>query len=179
MTMRRYLDFMAVGLTCVAFFWLGTAVCQVNREPPAKSSRVLSALPEVIPTKTLAGGAGVLEAHNLGRPTLLFVLSADCRYCEQSAPQWRGLVASLGDADSPLAMFALSLSDAEATTRYLEANDLEVPALLIEPAQLPGLGLRGVPGTVALDPASSTMRSWIGVLSESEAETILTWAKAD
>jgi hypothetical protein len=136
-------------------------------------------LPEVIPTTTLAGDACVLEANSLRRPTLLLVLSADCRYCEQSAPQWRRLVASLGEAESPPAMFALSLSNAEETTRYLEFNDLQVPALLIEPAQLLGLGLRGVPGTVALDPASSTMRSWIGVLGEYETETILTWVKAD
>jgi hypothetical protein len=75
-------------------------------------------------------------------------------------------------------VIALSLSDAEDTASYLEDNDLQVSVLLIEPTELAALGLSGVPGTVTLDPGSNTMRSWIGVLSESEAATILTWAMA-
>jgi hypothetical protein len=110
---------------------------------------------------------------------LLLVLSADCRYCEQNAPEWRGLVAALGSIDSPPEVIALSLSDAEDTAVYLEESELEVPALLIDRTGLAALGLPGVPGTIALDPGSASMRSWVGVLSETEVEAILTWAMAN
>ena len=88
---------------------------------------------------------------NLKRPTLLLVLSADCRYCEQNAPAWQGLVDSLGRTESAPAVLALSLSDAENTRRYLEDNHLEVPVFLIDQAELAALGLPGVPGTITLD----------------------------
>ena len=177
--MRRYADLAAVGLLCIGSFWFGGLVYQNHWAQPEKPAPISSDTPEAISTRTLNGEAGLLGPENLKRPTILLVLSADCRYCEQNAPQWRGLIASLGDAGSAPAVLALSLSDAEGTTRYLKDNHLEVPVLLIDQAELVALGLPGVPGTIALDPGSDTMRSWIGVLSESETETILTWAEAN
>ena len=120
-----------------------------------------------------------IDAENLKRPTLLLVLSADCRYCEQNAAKWRELIASIGETETPPEVLALSLSDAEDTARYMGDNYLEVAVLLIDQAELVALGLRGVPGTIALDPGSETMRSWIGVLSKSGVSTILTWATAN
>jgi len=175
---RRYADYFVIGLLCLGSFWFGGLVYENHWGPPEKPAAVSSAAPAAIHTKTLAGDTLPLNAGNLKRPTLLLVLSADCRYCEQNAPQWRGLVDSLRGTESAPAVLALSLSDAEDTARYLEDNHLEVPVLLIDPAELPALGLRGVPGTIALDPGSETMRSWIGVLSDSETATILAWAEA-
>ena len=177
-TMRRYLDYFVVGLLCLGSFWFGRLVYENHWSQPEKPEAISMGVPAAIPAKTLAGDALPLDAGSLRRPTLLLVLAADCRYCELNAPQWRGLVASLGGAESAPTVLALSLSDAEETARYLEDNDLEVPVLLIDQAQLSTLGLRGVPGTVALDPGSETMRSWIGVLNESETATILAWAEA-
>jgi hypothetical protein len=177
-TMRIGPDFIVVGLLILGSFWFGTLVYQNHWAQPGKPPPISSAAPEAISTWTLAGEARSLEPGDLKHPILLLVLSADCRYCEQNAPQWRGLVDSLGGAESAPAVLALSLSDAEDTGRYLEDNHLEVPVLLIDQAELSALGLRGVPGTIALDPGSDRMRSWIGVLSKSETATILAWAKA-
>ena len=177
--MKPYADYVAVGMLCLGSYWFGGLVYQNYRAEPEKPPPIPSGAPKTIAARNLAGDVQAVDPENLKRPTLLLVLSADCRYCEQNAPQWRGLIASIDGAESPPAVIALSLSDAEDTARYLEANELEVPVLLIDQAELAALGLPGVPGTIALDPGSETMRSWIGVLSESEAATILTWATAN
>jgi hypothetical protein len=177
--MRGKSDLIIAGLLCLASFWFGGLVYQNHWAEPEKPPPISSATPKVITAATLAGEPWELNPETLKRPTLLLVLSADCRYCEQNAPQWRGLVVSLGEPESSPAVLALSLSGAEDTAGYLEDNNLELPALLIDQAELAALGLPGVPGTIALDPASGRMRSWIGVLSESEVATILTWATAN
>lgn len=177
--MRVKSDLVITGLLCIASYWYGGLVYQNHWADPEKPPPTTSAAPETISTLTLSGEARVIDAGILKRPTLLLVLSADCRYCEQNAPHWWELIASIGESMAPPEVLALSLSDAEDTGRYLEANDLKVPALLIDQAELVALGLPGVPGTIALDPGSNTMRSWVGVLSESEAATILTWATAN
>ena len=177
--MRRYAGYFVIGLLCLGSFWFGGLVYENRWAQPVKPPPISSAAPAVISAMTLSGELRAIDAENLKRPTLLLVLSADCRYCEQNAPTWRELIASIGESETPPEVLALSLSDAEDTGRYLEDNHLEVPVLLIGPAELVALGLRGVPGTVALDPGSETMRSWIGVLSEPETATILTWATAN
>jgi hypothetical protein len=177
-TVKRYTDFLLIGLLGLASFWLGILVYHNHWGHQAGSRAISATVPESIHGRTLAGRSQDLKTGSLDQSTLLIVLSADCRYCEQNAPQWRRLVASVGEAEFAPAVIALSLSDAEDTASYLEDNDLQVSVLLIEPTELAALGLSGVPGTVTLDPGSNTMRSWIGVLSESEAATILTWAMA-
>jgi hypothetical protein len=180
MTMRgSFFESLFAGLLLLGSFWLGSLVYQNHWAVPEKPPPISSDAPKVIPAVALTGGARDLYVENPKRPTLLLVLSADCRYCEQNAPQWRQLVAYLGGRESSPAVLALSLSDAKDTAGYLEANDLEVPVLLIDREGLRALGLPGVPGTIVLDPGSDTMRSWIGVLSMSETESILTWAAAN
>ncbi len=177
--MRPISNLIVISLLSLGSFWLGSLVYQNHWVEAEKPPQISSVAPEVISAVTLAGETRELSPENLERPTLLLVMSADCRYCEQNAPQWRRLAASLGEPESSPAVLALSLSDAEDTTRYLETNNLEVPVMLIDRAELAALGLPGVPGTIALDPVSDTMHSWIGVLSESETATILTWATAN
>lgn len=178
--MHRYVgDLVIIGLLSLGSFWFGGLVYQNHWGQPEKPPPVSSAAPAAIPAMTLDGDVGTIDAENLKRPTLLLVLSADCRYCEQNAPTWRELISSMGESIAAPEVLALSLSDAEDTGRYLEDNHLEVAALLIDQADLAALGLPGVPGTIALDPGSDTVRSWIGVLSKSEVATILTWATAN
>jgi hypothetical protein len=178
-TVRRYSDYLLIGLLVLASFWLGILVYHNHWGHQAGPTAISATVPEAIHGRTLAGRSQDLKTGSLDQSILLIVLSADCRYCEQNASQWRTLIASLSSAaDSTPAVLALSLSKAEDTARYLEVNELEVPVLLINGEELAALGLPGVPGTITLDPGSDTMRSWIGVLSESEAATILTWAMA-
>jgi hypothetical protein len=177
--MRFRLDLIAIGALAVASFWLGALVYRVHWAEPNKQPPTTAAAPQEILAITLDGDSRTIDAENLKRRTLLLVLSAECRYCEQNARQWRELISSLGRGDSSPPVIALSLSDAEDTAGYLEDNKLEVPVLLIDREGLRALGLPGVPGTIVIDPGSDTMRSWIGVLSEAEASTILTWATAN
>lgn len=177
--MKPNADYLLLGLLCMGSFWLGGAIHQNHWAPSDEPPLIWSGAPAAISGMTLAGEPWEIDAENLKRPTLLLVLSADCRYCEQNAPTWRELIASIGESKTPPEVLALSLSDAEDTGRYLEDNYLEVAVLLIDQAELVALGLRGVPGTIALDPGSETMRSWIGVLSKSGVSTILTWATAN
>jgi hypothetical protein len=172
-------ELVVAGVLSLASVWCGGLVYQNHWAEPVSSPRIVSTAPERVSASTPTGEARQLDIENLKRPTLLLVLSADCRYCEQNAPEWRGLVAALGSIDSPPEVIALSLSDAEDTAVYLEESELEVPALLIDRTGLAALGLPGVPGTIALDPGSASMRSWVGVLSETEVEAILTWAMAN
>jgi hypothetical protein len=169
-------DLIILSLLALASFWFGGFVYQNHWARPEERPPTVSDAPARISARTLAGEDRALNTENLKRPTLLLVLSAECRYCDKNARQWRELIASLGRADSPPGLLALSLSDAEETAGYLEDNNLEVPVLLVDREQLAALGLPGVPGTIVIDPGSDTMRSWIGVLSEAEVSTILTWA---
>ncbi len=177
--MRFKPDITVACLLSLGFFWLGGLVYQNHGAQPEKPPPLSSTRPATIPTRTLNGEPREFNPGRLKRPTLLLVFSADCRYCEQNAPQWRDLVSSFGGHESPPAALALSLSGAEHTASYLEEHHLDVPALLIGRDQLASLGLPGVPGTIVLEPGSETIRSWLGILSESETAVILTWATAN
>lgn len=175
--MKRCLDYVAVGVLCVGSMWLGTLTYHNHWGHRKGRSPASAPAPRALIVRTLAGQSQALDTRVLDQPTLLLVLSVDCRFCQNNAQNWRELVAALRESDSPTQVIALSLSSATETRRFLADHDLEVPAYLIDRGETSALGLRGVPTTVALDPGSQMLRTWAGVLNETEMGTILTWAR--
>ena len=129
----------------------------------------------------LDGGPGGLERLPLrgrNRAVMLLVLSTECQFCEQNMPNWRRLVdevASLG-ADAP-EIVALSVSPAADTRDYLQRHGVDVRTMLIEVEALRTLGLSGYPGTVTVVPETREMLPREGVLSETEQQQLLDWAR--
>ena len=125
--------------------------------------------PELVVGRSVTDGRREpLVLTEVGLPTLLLVVSAECPYCAENMPRWARLLETLDrEPSANLDVIALSTSGSEQTAAYLAEHGI-APArvLLIDRRELAGLGLRGVPGTVAVTPGSPTLRSWAGVLSD-------------
>lgn len=137
--------------------------------------------PELVVGRSVTDGRREpLVLTEIGLPTLLLVVSAECPYCAENMPRWARLLEALDrEPSANLDVIALSTSGSEETAAYLAEHGI-APArvLLIDRRELAGLGLRGVPGTVAVTPGSPTLRSWAGVLSDKDVDSIVAWALA-
>jgi rhodanese-related sulfurtransferase len=94
--------------------------------------------------------------------TVLVALSKDCKYCSDSAPFYRRLVAGITSQTNTrlIAVFPTRESEAEA---YLK--QLEVPIRELRYVSLSSLGIKNVPTLAILDRSGVVSDMWAGKLS--------------
>lgn len=174
----RHFERAAITLLAMGSLWLGTLIYHNHLGGHGSSPGPSS--PASSPTMVIGVGMdGQPKATELDSITLLFVLSSDCRYCEQTMAAWKRLAAALTNADTIEAnVLVLSTSSAEDTSSYLQRHGLDARWLLIENTELAALGARGVPATLIVGPAPQAPRLWLGPLDEAEEAAILTTYRA-
>lgn len=171
----RGLGIVAVAITGV---WLGYfAGGMIARPDLAQRELRENALQAVVRGTDSRGARVTLDIVGRRAPIVLFALSVDCPYCRRNLPNWRAIADSL-EAGTSAEVLILSLSAAEDTAAYLEANRLPKRVIFVDESELEALGLRGVPGTVAIAPGEPLARRWLGVLHVDDVATIATWARA-
>jgi hypothetical protein len=101
---------------------------------------------------------------------LVLVLSAGCRFCSESAPFYRRLLAEAALYDR-LRVIAVLPQDKVEGEAYLETLQLRIPTVVSAPLQ--SLPVFGTPVVALLDPAGSVTDSWSGKLSTDQEEKVL------
>ena len=170
-----------VGIVVVAVcgVWLGQVAGTLIANPGGPQREVQeNLLPSLIVGTDSAGAAVTLGIADTRRPVVLFALSVDCPYCRRNLPNWRAIARSLGGDNESAEIVVLSISPPEETTAYLQANNLPTNTVFVDKSELEALGLRGVPGTIAITPGEQIARKWVGVLESEDVSLIAAWAHA-
>lgn len=104
--------------------------------------------------------------------TLLLVLSADCRYCTESAPFYRRLAEQRGGRQD-VRLIAVLPQGVGTARQYL--GGLGVAVDEIAQATPAALNARATPTLIVVDRTGSVVQSWVGMLpAEKEAEVVRT-----
>ena len=103
--------------------------------------------------------------------TVLFVFSADCRACEQTAPYWREIERAFDS--SKARTFALSLGDAEKSRHFLDFHGLTSELLSnIDTRTRQAYRLSMTPLTIVVNSEGRIERMWAGTLSENQIKDV-------
>lgn len=104
------------------------------------------------------------------RRTLLIVLSADCRYCTESAPFYRRLAQAKAERGEARLLAVLPQSTEE-SMKYLGTHDIKVDE--VKQAALGSINVRGTPTLVLVDNEGVTQEVWVGKLPPEREEEVL------
>jgi hypothetical protein len=95
---------------------------------------------------------------DIGLPTVIYVFSPDCAWCERNLPNIRALSAR---KDS-FRFIGISLAEGR-LKEYLEARKLEFPVYTnILPDTMLALGLGATPQTIVVSPNGKVLKNWVG-----------------
>ena len=100
--------------------------------------------------------------------TLLLALSTTCHFCTESAPFYQNLQSHKPANLRLIAVFPQSVEDSES---YLEKLGVVVSEVV--QAQLNSLNVSGTPTLILIDKEGIVQNSWVGKLSNDEAEKVI------
>ena len=100
--------------------------------------------------------------------TLILALSTSCHFCSESAPLYEKLQQQRKTGVRLLALFPQPL---EESRRYLSTIGVSVDDVVQSPLSV--IGASGTPTLILVDSQGAVIDSWVGKLSESAAEPIL------
>lgn len=165
--LKKLLDLIATGafivLCCVAIFWF--VENRTDRAPrQASGIAVGDAMPGFLPIE--------YEAHDR---TLILVLSADCRFCVESAPFYESLVESLQDTsvsrEDVQVVAAVTEDEVTAASFLANAGLQEIP--FFSGVELRGLRVRGTPTLLLVDRQGVVVNLWRGKLFHDSEQEVL------
>lgn len=105
-----------------------------------------------------------------GRAVVL-VLQTRCRYCSESAPFYRRLLAAIEAAGTTLNVVAILPDPPEVSRKYLE--DLGLPIGDIRQSHLQDLGVRATPTLMTVDSSGRVEASWVGRIPHEKEDEVL------
>lgn len=121
-----------------------------------------------IPVRDRDGRDQTLTFTN-GRKTILYVLSADCTWCQKNYNNIKALANSLGD-EHTFAGIAHRAPSPKMSS-YLTDYPLPFPVYFIDDSRLLAqLGLRATPTMLALGPDGRIQEFWVGALTGAQLE---------
>ena len=136
--MRRVLFIFAVVIAAVSF-------PSVAEDAPQQ----VPVFPNL--TFTALDGVSEIDLESLrGRPVLLTFWASWCGPCRQELPELEKLVGEL--AGEGLVLITINMDQTPAMgARFLQQNDIDVPAFRMDPRALAQLGVKALPTNVLLD----------------------------
>ncbi len=102
--------------------------------------------------------------------SLLLVLSADCRFCTESMPFYRRLVARPEVQSGQVRLSVVSMEPLERMREYLREHDLAATHVMTVPES--GLRVGATPGVVIATRAGVVRESWLGSLPPREEKRV-------
>lgn len=104
-----------------------------------------------------------------GKRTLYFALQTTCRFCTESAPFYKRLIAKT--KDSGVRFVAVFPTPVDESSQHLV--DLGITEMQVVQASLDTLNVGGTPTLMLVDDTGNVIASWIGKLSaDKEVEVI-------
>ena len=150
---------MCVAITIAAFQYVSAARTAAN---PRKPDPVQRGTRLSLPASVTADAT---------RPSLLLVLSANCRYCTESMPFYKTLADLSQVRSGNLRLGVVSLQPADDMRKYLAAHSLGIEAVISVPES--GFNVMGTPTLVLVRRDGVVQRSWGGWLNGEEEKTVL------
>jgi hypothetical protein len=112
-----------------------------------------------------------VKFHGRRESLVILILSAECRFCDLLAPEWKRFTDRLDLDTVELALF--SRSDVQGTSRYVTQWGLRGDIWLIESEDLNSLGASGYPITILVEPESQRLTMWTGMQPPATFDEIL------
>lgn len=102
---------------------------------------------------------------DVDKPTVIYVFSLECIWCERNLANVRGLASS---AASSHRFIGLSLRNHELSRLAAEARNLGFPVLSeVSPEVVRSMGLGGTPQTIVVSPDGRIIKNWEGAYGSS------------
>lgn len=102
--------------------------------------------------------------------TIVLAIRSDCRFCTESAPFYRTLVAKHA-GQSKVGLVVVLPEDVDSSRRYL--SSLGVSVGNVKQASLPSLGVAGTPTILVVDSTGLVSDAWMGRLTPAREEEVL------
>ena len=150
---------MCLAITVAALQYVSAARAAVN---PRK--------PDPVQRGTRLSLPGSVTADST-RPSLLLVLSANCRYCTESMPFYKRLAELSQVRTGNLRLGVVSLQPADDMRKYLSAHGLGIESVITVPES--GFNVMGTPTLVLVRRDGVVQRSWGGWLNGEEEKTVV------
>lgn len=111
-----------------------------------------------------------LHYEKIGRPTLLYVFSPSCRWCQRNIENFHTLGQKLAKSHR---VVGVSLSEIPLSKRREETEKLGFPVVFNpSPESLEAYKLGGTPQTLLLSPDGVVLKNWTGAYANGLAEEI-------
>jgi len=104
----------------------------------------------------------------LGVPTLIYVMSPGCVWCESNNINMNALV---GQAGARYRMFVVSLVK-EGADEYRSKHGVSAPIWLLPPEAQRALAVGGTPTTVLISPKGMLLAKWVGAFRKRDIDDI-------
>lgn len=111
----------------------------------------------------LSGKQQSISFTDGGKPTVLYVLSPACKWCERNMPNLKMLTSRQGD---PFRFIGLSL-DEKNLDEYVAGNHFTFPVYKNPTSDtVRALGLESTPQTIIISPDGRVLKNWVGAYGE-------------
>jgi hypothetical protein len=146
--------------------YLGWTVSRLKRSPPSPQASV-KLLPgmSVQPVKamSLSGNPETISYSDSVKPTVFYVFSPTCIWCERNSQNINAIVNLKGDS---FRFIGVSLAT-EGLSTYMESHHLSFPVYQsVAPESIEMLGLDSTPQTIVISPDGRVLKNWIGAFGK-------------
>ncbi|HEY0730546.1 MAG TPA: redoxin family protein [Pyrinomonadaceae bacterium] len=123
---------------------------------------------EPIKAASLDGEPQTISYHDTDKPTVLYVLSPTCPWCDRN----RANIAKLTERGDRFRFVGLSLSEA-GLKEYVDKQQLKFPVYTrVTPEAQIELGLGPTPQTIVISPEGRVLKNWAGAYNEQTRDEI-------
>ena len=153
---------LAVIVMCVVIAAVGA-----KQLLPTKASRPAKPNPYVVGEKTPFVEANFGESDK----TVLLVVSSTCRFCTESLPFYRGLIAEVHKSERSVRAVVASLDPPDRAQAYVSENGLVGAGLIRMPADA-WVRIQATPTVLVLDREGIVKGSWVGKLQPEQEKEV-------
>ena len=142
--------------------YLGWKVKGGNVAPELPQKVALGTKVEPIKASSLDGVAQTILYQDTNKPTVLYVLSPDCVWCERN----RENIAKLGELGDRFRFIGISLTE-KGLKEYVEKQHFKFPIYTrIAAEAMTSLGLGTTPQTIVISPEGRVLKNWTGAYTD-------------
>jgi peroxiredoxin len=132
------------------------------REYPRPPSQLQTGLRlNTIPAMDLNGKVSTIQLNHGRQPTLIYIFSPICHFCEQNFSAMQTL---MSDENANYTEIGISLSSLH-LSEYLANHPIRFPVYSVSPKTAADLGLIYTPETILIDQGGRVAHTWVGIYS--------------
>jgi hypothetical protein len=142
--------------------YLGWRVKHGNAVPNPPQKVALGTRVEPITASSLDGVVQTITYQDTDKPTVLYILSPDCIWCERNGEN----IAKLGELGDRFRFIGLSMTES-GLKEYVEKQHFKFPVYTRVAAEaVTSLGLGTTPQTIVISPEGRVLKNWTGAYSD-------------